>query len=279
MIQPALLPLFLAAAAPPALDCGPLSARAYPDARSAFEAAIAGSPSVIGIGEYHEVEGRGPRVPSALHRFTRLLLPSLRGKAAHLVAETWIKAGRCGEVEKQAVAQIEKESKRPAATEDEVTAMLRRAADLGIEPHILKVECDDYADVLDASGDIDNVKLLALVARLLQEKALDLAGRERASGRSVVLYGGALHNELQPSEDLAPFSFGPALSRALSGRYRQVTLLVPEIVEADPTARQESFFECMQRHASADRAPLIGRGEASRYLVFPRASKTPPRRR
>jgi hypothetical protein len=279
MTFPALLPLLVAAAPAPALDCAGLSARAYPDARSAFQAATAGSPLVIGIGEYHPVEGRGPRVDSALRRFTRLLLPSLERRAGHLVAETWIKAGRCGEVEKRAVARIEEESRRPAKTEDEVTSMLRRAADLGIEPHILKVDCDDYADVLDASGEIDDVKLLTLVARLLQEKALDLVERERGTGRAVVLYGGALHNELQPSEDLAPFSFGPALSRALEGRYRQVTLLVPEIVEADPTAREEAFFDCMERHASRDRVLLMERGEAARYLVFARAAKPAPKRR
>ncbi len=43
--------------------------------------------------------------------------------------------------------------------------MLRRAADLGIDPHILKVDCDDCADLLDLKGDVDDVKLLDPASR------------------------------------------------------------------------------------------------------------------
>ncbi len=341
-------------AAPVAPDCGALAARYFADSRAAFQSAIEGGPTVIGVGEYHAVQGRGPKVRSAISRFTESLLPSLKGRAGHLVAETWIKSGRCGQVEKQAVAQIEKEARRPAETEDEVTSMLEKASDLGLEPHILKVECDDYVELLDAGGELDNVKLLALVTRLLREKALALAARERSGPRTrgppverpsadrsgsgprtrgppverpsadrsgsgprtrgppverppadrsgsgprtrgplverppadrsgsgakaVVLYGGALHNELEPSEDLADFSFAPALRAALGERYRQVTLLVPELVEADPTAHREVWFSCLERYASVSRTLLIRRGEA-RFLVFPRTTPAPSRRR
>jgi hypothetical protein len=314
-----MLPLALASllvATPAAPDCGALAARYFPDSRAAFQVAIEGEPSIIGIGEYHAVEGRGPKVKSSIRRFTESLLPMLKGRAAHLVAETWIKSGRCGRAEKQAVVQIEKEARRPAQTEDEVTTMLEKASDLGLEPHILKVECDDYADLLDPDGNIDNVKLLVLVTRLLREKALALAARERSiprtrgppeerpsadrfgssprtrgpleerpsadrfgsSPKAVVLYGGALHNELEPSEDLADFSFAKALRAALGGRYRQVTLLVPEVVEADPTSRREVWFSCLAQYASPSRTLLIRRGEAS-FLVFPRTTPAPPGRR
>jgi hypothetical protein len=94
----------------------------------------------------------------------------------------------------------------------------------------------------------------------------------------VVLYGGALHNELEPSEDLADFSFAKALRAALGGRYRQVTLLVPEVVEADPTSRREVWFSCLAQYASPSRTLLIRRGEAS-FLVFPRTTPAPPGRR
>jgi hypothetical protein len=261
-----------APAAPATVQCGGLTARAFPDARQAFLAAVEGDPAVIGVGEYHEVEGRAPKVKSAIKRFTEVILPALKGRAGHLVAETWMKSGRCGEAEKQAVKQIEQETQRPAQTEDEVGAMLERGYDLGIEPHILKVECEDYADVLGADGEIDNVRLLRLVTRLLEEKALELWKRAPEGKMAVVLYGGALHNELQPPEELAEFSFAPALQKALAGRYRQVTLVVPEYVEGDPDNRKEPWWECLEK-APAGKVLLVSRGEASRYLLFPRTAR------
>ena len=156
--------------------------------------------------------------------------------------------------------------------------MLKRGSDLGLEPHILEVECDDYAELLDRDGEIDNERLLALVTRLLLEKALALAAREQPRGRAVVLYGGALHNELEPQADLARFSFAPRLQAALGGRYLQVTLLVPEIVEADATARDEPWFDCLAL-AGADRALLLERSPSARFLVFPRTARAAAGRR
>ncbi len=270
---PCALALSLALSAAPPLDCGELKARHFADARQAFEAAIDGQPAAIGIGEYHEVSGKAPKVKSAIKRFAQSMLPALKGKASHLIAETWIVDGSCGRREKQAVQQIEKQTQRPAQTEDEVATMLGTASDLGIEPHILKVECEDYQDLLDAQGEVDAEKLLLLVTRLLGEKAEALAEREK-SGRAIVLYGGALHNELMPTSELAAFSYAPSLNKLLAGKYRQLTLVVPEYVEGDNEAAQEPWWSCFQKYATANRVLLIQRGADASWLVFPKTARS-----
>ena len=275
-----LLALALAAAAPPPakppLDCGVYSCRLFDSPKQAYAEVIAKKPQVIGLGEYHELDD-GKKIKSAIKRFTEALLPMLKGKASHLIAETWVTNGHCGKVEKEATAQIEKESNRPATTEDEVVTMLKAASALGLQPHILNVECEDYEELFDEKGEIDNVKLLELVTRLLREKAEKLAG-EAKDGKAIVIYGGALHNDLTPSEDLASFSFGPALKKATEGHYLQLGLYVPEFVEHDDEVKTADWYPYFQKHVSTSKTLLIGLSPEAYLLVFPRTARPPAKR-
>lgn len=282
--MPATAPLLLALAlgaaapakppAPAALDCGAFACRHFDTPAQAFAAVLEQKPLVLGLGEYHEIEG-GPKVKSALKRFTESMLPKLKGKASDLIAETWITNGRCGKAEAEAKEQIEKESERPATTEDEVVTMLKKASSLEIAPHILTVECEEYEDLLDDKGEIDNVKLLEMVTRLLQEKAEKLAKAQGPDGRAVVIYGGALHNELSPSEELASFSFGPGLKEATKGRYVQLGLYVPEFIERDEDTRQMAWFPFFEKHVSTSKTLLITLAPDAFLLVFPRTPAKP----
>ncbi|MBI5543920.1 MAG: hypothetical protein HY901_08545, partial [Deltaproteobacteria bacterium] len=116
----ALVVLAAALAATPArsapaslLECGAHSCRYFDTPAKAMSVVLETRPLVLGIGEYHEVEG-GPKVKSALKRFTETLLPLLKGKASDLIAETWVTLGHCGKVEKATTQQIERETERPA---------------------------------------------------------------------------------------------------------------------------------------------------------------------
>ena len=64
-------------------------------------------PSILAVGEVHQVEG-GPKVKSAVKRFATELLPALKGRAGALVLETWMTTGKCGELEKKATAAVAK---------------------------------------------------------------------------------------------------------------------------------------------------------------------------
>lgn len=260
--------------APTTLDCGELTCRNFDTPAKAFSAVLASKPLVLGLGEYHEIEG-GPKVKSALKRFTETMLPQLKGKASDLIAETWLTNGNCGKAEAEAKEQIEKESERPATTEDEVVTMLKKGNSLGIAPHILTVECEDYEDLLDEKREIDNVKLLELVTRLLKEKAEKLAKDQGPEGKAVVIYGGALHNDLAPSEELASFSFGPDLKKSTGGRYVQLGLYVPEFIERDEETRQATWYPLFVKHASTTKTLLITLAPDAHLLIFPRSTTKP----
>ncbi|MBK8480653.1 MAG: hypothetical protein IPL40_05700 [Proteobacteria bacterium] len=245
-------------------------------------------PSVIGIGEYHQRAGqRG--AASSLHRFTRELLPLLARRTSDLVIETWITDGSCGATEAQVVSDVARTIARPARTEDELLTLVKRAQHYRIRPQILTVGCADYARLL-APGAVDYAGLLALTANKLREKLTALLGvradpirraaddalRELsgtlAGGRELVLvYGGALHNELHPTPETATISYAPAVSRAANDRYLELDLFVPEYIEEpDSLLRTEPWFPLFERASSPRHTLLIQRAERSYVIVFAR---------
>ena len=251
------------------VDCGELECWLFGSPRAAFRKVLEAKPKILGVGEYHEIEGER-RVRSSLAHFTRSLLPELRGRVADLVVETWVTTGNCGQVEKQATEKIEETTQRPESTANELETMLLRAADLGIQPHILVVTCEEYEEILTAEGELDAERLLQLVTRLLREKGLDYyrRGLEAGSGKMVVIYGGALHNDTRPPELIRDLSFGPALAEATGGGYVELDLLVPEYVLSDEDSAKEPWFEAFRRHSSHERKLLIRQSPDS-FLLFP----------
>ena len=270
--------LLLLLAAAPAADAGSdcPGCERFKSPRAAFEHVVAEAPWVLAIGEYHEVEG-APKVKSAIARFTSDLLPMLKDKAASLIAETWMLNGKCGETEKQAAKEVQKTTQRPKETEDEVTVMLGKAYALGLKNHILILTCDDYRSMLDEKGELDAEKSLKLVRDKVEEKALEVREKEEAAlegkGKMLVLYGGALHNDLVPSERWAPYSFGPRLDREVDHRYIELDLLVPEYVKDDDDLVKEPWFKPALARAARGETVLVSPRPGVRLLVFPSGTK------
>jgi hypothetical protein len=247
-----------------ATGCGEVECATFPSAQAAFEKVLADKPRVLAIGEYHEVEG-GKKAKSALKRFTESMLPSLKGRAASLLAETWITTGNCGEAEKKAVAQVQKTTQRPKTTEDELATMLGRSFDLGLKNHILSIDCDEYRSMVGADGELDGEKSLSLMRRKVEEKANELIEKGE---EPLVLYGGAVHNDLFPSETWAPYSFGPTLSKKVKG-YAELDLLVPEYVEKDEDLAREAWFAPAMKLACAGKTVLVKPHPGTFLLLFP----------
>ena len=253
------------------LPCGE-GCTSWDSPQQAFARVLAAQPELLAVGEVHEVEGASKRVKSAIKRFTQLMLPALKGKASHLVVETWITSGRCGEVEKQASAQVQKVTRRPAQTENEVLTLMKSAYDLGITQHILTLECEEYRSMLQADGEMDPGKTLLLVKDKMAEKALKVRAKESAAAgrRMVVLYGGAVHNDVAPSEGFKEYSFAAELGAAAPGKYLELDLYVPEYIEKDDDLKKEPWFaEAMQLSAKG-RTVLLHPRAATFLLVFPR---------
>jgi hypothetical protein len=147
--------------------------------------------------------------------------------------------------------------------------LIKRAKADGIQPHVLQLTCSDYQSVLDASGGVDYEKMLLLVTRQLQLKITAVRGRRADTERLVAVYGGALHNDLYPREELKQFTFGDAVRQSTGGRYLEVDLYVPEYIARDANLRKERWYAPWKRRARPGRTTLVRRGPDSYIIVFP----------
>jgi hypothetical protein len=257
-------------APPPPRPVAPVATPAL-SAAAALEPWLRDAAGVVAFGEVHQ-DAAGTKTRSALARFTDDIFPALAPRAAHLVVETWGTTGRCGEAEREVTRDIARTTDRPAATESEIVRLLRRAKESGVEPHVLTVACDEYARLLGRGGaGVDYDALLTLTRRHLEAAIRAALRAPRGAGRPLVLvYGGALHNDLYPDGALRAYSFGPTLFQAQRGAYREVDLYVPELVERLAAMRAQPWFAVWRKRARKDGVTLIPRSAASAIVVFPR---------
>ena len=227
-------------------------------------------PRVVAFGEYHETTKNGG-VPSALKRFTQQLLPVLQPLTSDLVLETWITEGGCGKEEKAVVKDVEKTTQRPVTTEDELVTLARQAKAGGVQPHILNLSCKDYQELLDGKGQVDYEKMLKFLAEQLHKKVVTVgkARADRGVSKIVAVYGGALHNDLYPQEELRPFTFGPAADAAAPGRYLEIDLYVPEFITGDESLRSQPFYPLWRTAQRPGKTVVVRRGPRSFILLFP----------
>jgi hypothetical protein len=243
-------------------------------ARAAGLTSSSGAPIVLGVGELHQTSDTAA-IPSSLARFTRDVWPLIAARVSDLIVETWVTDGACGRAETSTVEKVETATERPAATGSEIVTLLERAKQAGARPHILTVSCADYrllapAPARAAKAPLDFQRMLALIeAKLEAQVTAVLAARPAAdAAKLVVVYGGALHNDLYPDPLLAPFSYGVPIFRATLGRYRELDLYVPEYLERNPALRREPWFSAWRAAARPGQLVLIRRSAASFILVF-----------
>ena len=241
---------------------------------SVLAAAPASAPLVLGVGELHQTADTAG-IASSLSRFTRQIWPLLAARVSDLIVETWVTDGACGTAETATIGDVARTTERPAATENEIVALLTRAKASGARPHILKVTCAEYRLLAPAGGGgerqpVDYERMLSLIEHKLETKVTEvLATRPAAdAGKLIVVYGGALHNDLHPDPVLAPFSYGLRAFHATAGRYRELDLYVPAYLERNPAMRNEPWFPLWQRAAAPGRSVLIRRSPNSFIVVF-----------
>ncbi|MDD5306449.1 MAG: hypothetical protein PHU25_03930 [Deltaproteobacteria bacterium] len=230
-------------------------------------------PGVVGFGEMHQLTGTSSTL-SAIERFTRNMLPVLAGRASDLIVETWVSMGRCGTVEKRVVAEVDEVSDRPAETSNETIRLLKAAKALGVQPHILGVDCKEYEKVLAPDGGLDYFAFLELVGRILGDRATEIAGKRPAAPDKpsmLVLYSGAVHNDVAPRPGFEPVSFAARVDALGRGRYVEIDLLVPEFVEQSTLAREEPWFAQFEKLASKDRVVVLERAPDAYSIIFRRS--------
>ena len=230
---------------------------------------------VIAFGELHQTKATA-KVRSSIARFTDQILPVVAPHASHLIVETWITSGKCGETEERVTKEVARTTERPVETESEIMKLLRRAKELGVAPHVLDVGCDEYkvlAGQGGKAGAVDYDKLLTITNQHLERAIGQGLLLPRASGRPlVIVYGGALHNDLFPDPTLAKYTFGRHVHAATRGAYREVDLYVPEMVDTTPALHAEPWYRVWQSAGGGNSDVLIERSPRSAIVVFRRGT-------
>ncbi|MCK6513128.1 hypothetical protein L6R29_24630 [Myxococcota bacterium] len=249
-------------------------------------------PQAIGFGEYHQLKAFR-HIPSSIERFTRDILPALlrppktipphlrkffpKGQTRRfhkplrdLLVETWITTGACGKQEKQVVAQVTKVIQRPKKTRNHILDLLRAAKKAKVLPHVLRIPCQLYEGLTRQDGGLDPTRFIRFVTdRLAHDCIKILAVRhKRREPSSILLYGGALHNDLEPSKTLAPFSYAARLKGKLHAPLLEVDLYVPEYIAADQDFRKEPWFSEVLKRKGSNKIVLIHHPPHSYTLVF-----------
>jgi hypothetical protein len=115
------------------------------------------------------------------------------------------------------------------------------------------------------SGHINFLLLLELITDKLATttRALIAADPDHA----VIVYGGALHNDLYPRWPLEELSYARPLAQD-GVRVLEIDLVVPEVVAHMPMVRDEPWFPLLGR-ASPDRVIVWDRGPGSYVVILP----------
>ena len=257
------------AASPP--RCGALECRLFDTPEQAFSSVLEKQPLILAVGEAHAQKG-SEKVASATRRFTESLLPELRDKASDLVLELWLPDPRCIKQAKRVEARQKPVTEAQAeGTQNEYVVFGKRSEAIGIRPHALRPTCEQY-DAIIAAGDSDVGVMLTLVARqtALQAKSLVARNLELKTSKLVVLYGGALHNDLEPRPGRESWSFGPELHALTEGRYVELDLIVPEFIKDTETWRALPWYAHFNPEKDPAKTTLFNPRPGSYVLIFPR---------
>jgi len=146
-------------------------------------------------------------------------------------------------------------------------------------PHILTLSCKDYRYVTDKHGETDFAKMLKLTRQRLQDEVVRWLnvplGRTGRESRTVAIYGGALHNDLNPAPSDRAYAFGRSLFAKAKGQYLEIDLFVPEYIVDDRLLASEPWFRLFKQSLGAKDALLIRRSERSFVILFPQSAGPP----
>lgn len=258
-------------ARPAATDAGLPHHSVHDDLGAAFEHLMRDKPRVLGVGELHlRTDKTGP-MQSALTRFTAEAMPALGPQVSDLVIETWVVDPAC-KTGGEATQRVESAMKRPESTKNEIGGLIGIIKQNGIKAHVMRLTCDDLNAVAPPAG-VDAEKLLGVVTRELGRVARSAVRyrEDHAEPRPlIVVYGGALHNDLYPYESTAQWSYAPGVDEATGGRFVEVDLYLPELVEGQPLYEGEHWYPLVAK-APPGKVILVERARHSWLAILPRS--------
>ena len=113
--------------------------------------------------------------------------------------------------------------------------------------------------------------MLELIGKRTGERALEELSRfpNLEAGPVVVAYGGALHNDAEPSPEHRGYSYGPGLLDATQGKYIELDLIIPEFVKDTEIWRRQPWYQAFKKNREQSRTQLYQWAPHSFALVFP----------
>ncbi len=239
--------------------------REYRGTQAAIGAILDETPGthVYAIGEYHPTRTAIVR-QSPLARFTGEIVELLEPRAQHLIVEAWLD-DTCRSADHDSIQmQVLKVTNRPPAQASDLQALIAASKSMRIQTHGLPMTCIEHSSVLDGHGRVDFLRLLLLVTEKLADTTKAMVGQ----GRDVIVYGGALHNDLYPNWPLEDLSYAKQIQQELGGGVLEIDLVVPEIVAPMAMVRREPWFPLLGR-AAPDRVVVWERGPNSYVVILP----------
>ena len=243
--------------------------RIFPTAAAALDAVLVDHPRILAVGELHTTNA-GPAVPSTLSVFTRDLFPVLAPHLTDLVLETWRIDGRCGEQAEVVSTAVQEATARPVEVKSDLALLVEAAVAAGVRPHDLAFSCAEYNGLLDPSGTVDLGRLLRLLTIRLGEYATRAADTPDAT---MVLYGGAVHNDLNPAAEVAEYSYTAPLAARLGPDLVELDLVQPELLTPRFT---EPEWAPLLSLAAPDQVVLYARNVSSYVLLLPTVKPAQP---
>jgi hypothetical protein len=258
----------------PSGSCGALDCREFDSLEAAFDFALVSKPLLVAVGEAHAQ--KGTTVPSSAKHFTEHVLPMLKGRASDILVELMNPPEGCAKTTEVVRQKQEVVTRSQAKTDQgEYVALGERARALGIVPDLLRPTCADM-DAVKAAGEDAVTASLELIAHLSQAQATRLLDRDaRTPGdqdKMVLIYGGAIHNDLHPPEARAAWSFAPALDAYTHGRLVTVEIFIPELFDDSESWKARSFYKHYDPARMGGRTTVF-RDEKTFVIVLPRGGK------
>jgi hypothetical protein len=187
-------------------------------------------PKVLAIGELHD---RNPSeaVRSATYKFNEEIMPAVRSDFTILVYENKTIANdeKCSPDVAKMVNGIRSTFPQTHTKNDkEIDRSLSVANSLGLNVVNNTVTCQELVDQYGEKDEIKRIKKIAESNKVHLQDLIDNALSASSSAR-VLSFGGAMHNDLFPSQDLRGLNidatFGPYFEKKMGTKYVEVDLL------------------------------------------------------
>jgi hypothetical protein len=230
--------------------------------QSIVSMAAESSAPTFAVGEYHPTAKQQVRVPP-ITWFYRDMLPALCGQACHLLMETWSDDLQWTRSYRSVSRQIAVAIDRPKSA---LAAMSAIPVLPAMQLHTLSLPYVQQQALLDAKGRVDFFRLLVTITEKLGDAAIELS--QRAPKQNVIIYGGAIHNDLYPAWGLGIFSYAGNVAQNTVGQIVEIDVVVPEIVGDNNELRRQDWF-LLLKAANPHSAILYQRGLHSFVLITP----------